>query len=256
MDCGRFLRTDSCSLDRDRFDYVRVLIATSSLKIASMVEKLLIDGVLVEINIMEEWGFNIGEDACLFEDVDESDEENDHEDVPVNQEIGNNVNHLVDKIVDDLEEEELIGGHNSIGAQLDDPVLDTVDSSANVQDKRSPSVHEDSQAATSRPSAYVDNGEASTCENHGETEHEKEAQTSYTGINAIVIGNNEVVEPEITGQVHVVSCPNGVGRSAVSGPLSMEWLNDKNCDDAGIIFTPKKKVKRGGGGDTYHISEA
>jgi len=31
FDCGRYLRADNCSLNRERFDYARVLIATSSL---------------------------------------------------------------------------------------------------------------------------------------------------------------------------------------------------------------------------------
>lgn len=66
LDCGRYLRTDSCSLDKERFDYARVLVATSSLEIVSLVDKLLIDGVLVDVKIVEECGFNIGEVACLF----------------------------------------------------------------------------------------------------------------------------------------------------------------------------------------------
>jgi hypothetical protein len=66
LGCGRYLRTDSCSLDKERFDYARVLVATSSLEIVSLVDKLLIDGVLVDVKIVEECGFNIGEVACLF----------------------------------------------------------------------------------------------------------------------------------------------------------------------------------------------
>jgi hypothetical protein len=34
--CGRYLRTDEGSLERDRFDYARVLIATSSLEVINM----------------------------------------------------------------------------------------------------------------------------------------------------------------------------------------------------------------------------
>jgi len=49
LDCGRYLRIDSCSLEKERFDYARVLVATFSLGIVSLVDKLLIDGVLVEV---------------------------------------------------------------------------------------------------------------------------------------------------------------------------------------------------------------
>jgi len=68
MDCETYLRLDDTSLDKGRFDYARVLISTPSLDIVSCVDNLLIDGKLVEIKIIEEWGFNIGEVACLFED--------------------------------------------------------------------------------------------------------------------------------------------------------------------------------------------
>ncbi|MCH84567.1 sulfate transporter, partial [Trifolium medium] len=67
MECGRFLRTDASTLDRERFDYARVLVATSSMTILNASEVLLVDGVKVEVKIIEEWGFNVGEDACLFE---------------------------------------------------------------------------------------------------------------------------------------------------------------------------------------------
>jgi hypothetical protein len=40
----------------------------SSLEIISLVENFLVEGVLVDVKIVEEWGFNIGEDACLFEE--------------------------------------------------------------------------------------------------------------------------------------------------------------------------------------------
>ena len=33
LDCGRFLRTDCFSLNRERFDFARLLVATSSLEL-------------------------------------------------------------------------------------------------------------------------------------------------------------------------------------------------------------------------------
>jgi len=51
-----------------------------------------------------------------------------------------------------------------------------------------------------------------------------------------VIGNNGDMESENIRKLCVVSCPDGVERSAVSGPWSMEWLKDKICGDADIIF--------------------
>ncbi|MCI78834.1 sulfate transporter, partial [Trifolium medium] len=64
----RFLRADSCSADKDRLDFARVLVATSDLEIVNKVETVLVDGIMVEVKIVEEWGYALGEDTCLFED--------------------------------------------------------------------------------------------------------------------------------------------------------------------------------------------
>jgi len=78
-------------------------------KLFIWVDKLLIDGVLVEVKIVEEWGFNIGEYACLFEDDDGQNDHSENEDIHVDLDVFNNVDTLVGKIVDELEETELIG---------------------------------------------------------------------------------------------------------------------------------------------------
>ncbi|MCI38553.1 hypothetical protein A2U01_0059781, partial [Trifolium medium] len=61
---------------------------------------------MVEIKMIEEWGFKIGEDACLFEegDTQESNSEQavDHGD----QELSNHVDMLVEKLADDFARDE------------------------------------------------------------------------------------------------------------------------------------------------------
>jgi hypothetical protein len=47
FDCGRYLRTDECTLNRERFDYARVLVATSLLDIVNVTDTIVIDGVQV-----------------------------------------------------------------------------------------------------------------------------------------------------------------------------------------------------------------
>ncbi|GAU35629.1 hypothetical protein TSUD_30470, partial [Trifolium subterraneum] len=74
FDCGRFLRADSCSAENDRLDFARVLIATPDLDIIKRVEMILVDGSPVEIKIVEEWGYAMGEDTCLFEEENELEE--------------------------------------------------------------------------------------------------------------------------------------------------------------------------------------
>jgi len=103
FDCGRYLRADTCSLNRERFDYARVLVATSTLDVVNVSDQILVDGVLVEIKIIEEWGFNVGKDACLFQADDKSVTSN-----PKNLytqddiEIDKNVEILADNIMKDL----------------------------------------------------------------------------------------------------------------------------------------------------------
>ncbi|KEH37388.1 transmembrane protein, putative [Medicago truncatula] len=56
------------TLNKERLDFARVLLATSSLDILSSVATLLGDAILMDFKIVEEWGFSIGEDACLYEE--------------------------------------------------------------------------------------------------------------------------------------------------------------------------------------------
>jgi hypothetical protein len=114
LDCGRYFHTNSCTLDRGRFDYARVLIATSNLEVVNIVYKLLIDGVLVEVKIIEEWGLNLGEDACLFEDDDGSQSSHfDHADIQGDPEACNNVDTSVEKIMNELAKEEMDDLHKT-----------------------------------------------------------------------------------------------------------------------------------------------
>jgi len=105
MDCGAYLRSHDMSLDRGRFDFARVLISAPSLDIVSCVDNVLIDGKLVEIKIVEEWGFNIGEDACLFENDEDQKSESDTIKVHGDTESCKNVDTLVDKLMKEIEEE-------------------------------------------------------------------------------------------------------------------------------------------------------
>ena len=80
---------------------------TPSLDIVSYscVDKLLVDGNLVEIKIIEEWGLNIGEDACLFEDDGDQNSQSDFVEVQGDPKAAKNVDSLVDKLVKGIEEE-------------------------------------------------------------------------------------------------------------------------------------------------------
>ena len=94
-------------MTRQGFDFSRVLVSTSSFDVINLSEQILIDGEIVVIKIIEEWGFSLGEDACLFDEDEESavsypESAEFHEDI----ETFNNVDVLVAKIAKDLVEAE------------------------------------------------------------------------------------------------------------------------------------------------------
>ena len=70
FDCGRLLRVDEVTVEKERLDYARVFVATSSVEVINTNAKLMVDGVIFYFKIIEEWGFSLGEDACLFDEED------------------------------------------------------------------------------------------------------------------------------------------------------------------------------------------
>ncbi|GAU46776.1 hypothetical protein TSUD_402880, partial [Trifolium subterraneum] len=99
FNCGRFLRADSCSADKDRLDFAWVLIATHDLDIIKSVARVLVDGVLVEIKTVEEWGYAMGEDTCLFEeDTETTASQTDYEERNADPEVCRNAEILISSL--------------------------------------------------------------------------------------------------------------------------------------------------------------
>ena len=65
LDCGRLLQVDELTLDKERLDYARVMLATSSLELINTISTVVVDGAVLEFKIIEEWGCTLGEDAYL-----------------------------------------------------------------------------------------------------------------------------------------------------------------------------------------------
>jgi hypothetical protein len=99
LDCGKFLRADNYTKEKDMLDFARVLIATSSLEVIKRVERLLVDDTVVDVQVVEEWGYDMGDDACILIDDEAveappSDNKEDWCDPEVSQHV--------DKMVEDL----------------------------------------------------------------------------------------------------------------------------------------------------------
>lgn len=101
--CGRYIRSDECTLDKARLDFARVLISTSFLEVVNTTAEVIIDGCKHSIKLVEEWGCYLGEDAFLSEDGTETRTEalSHRDDVPVMDDIQADM----DELVQDLSKE-------------------------------------------------------------------------------------------------------------------------------------------------------
>jgi len=252
MDCETFLRTNLVSLDRVRFDYARVLIVTSSLDIVDCVESLLIDDVMVDVKIVEEWGFKIGEDACLFEEGEESPSQSDNEDAPVDIEARNNVENFVDKIIEELDSEDLNGRQQSGNVENVDTHGRIVSPVAGVN-KLKDFVEEDIESEGSHNASMCaflnDVGVFEIAQTRGgpileEVFHDVEVPPSK--VFSPTVMKDVVAEPDILASRRVRSASGlpDIGKAAMSRPWSVEWLQDHHNGGAGVIFSSKKKLKK------------
>jgi hypothetical protein len=206
MDCGRYLRTDGMSMDKDRLDFARVLVSTPSLEIINVIDNILVDDIMVEIKIVEEWGFNLGEDVCLSEEENVSViSHSDHEQVVGGEDVDDAVDLIVKNLSDEGRKADGCGVHEEdVSNDRNSPILTPVVLKEQSKD---------------------DGG------NTLETETVVIAQPSQAA-------EGEIKRPT---NVRTSSCPPGKGRMTSSGPWSIEWLNDHFDEDAGIVFSSKKK---------------
>lgn len=208
-----------------------MLVATPSLEIVSIVEKLIIDGVVMEVKIIEEWGFNLGDDACLFEDGDSKSVSSDNEEDFVDPEVQADVDTLVKKLVDDLEEFEVKGAKDHEGSESRKQNVESADIPIGSLNKNSHVLVAASTSVelTNHIDLEVDIPELGT-----------HKENSWERLLNQVVGKKEIVKR----RMRAGSCPPGAGRSSVSGPWSMEWLSDQVLGDVGIVSSSRRKGKQ------------
>lgn len=213
FDLGRVMRVDVPTIDRDWLDYARILIATSSLEVIIATTDVLIDDVLVTIKVVEEWGFSLGEDACLSEEESTGDVNENVEDIGDSGVINDmRDGDLVDNLVNDISEDVL--------------ATERVEKNLEEVEGEQLSVKNMEPASVFMP---LPTGVPKHC-------NEEE---DFTG-------------PKVDGQVSekqipctcTHSCPPSRDRSMIAGPWSLEWLRDYNHEDAGVIFSASKESKK------------
>ncbi|PNX89484.1 hypothetical protein L195_g045604 [Trifolium pratense] len=179
----------------------------------------------------------MGEDFCLLgEDIGSEVSNSSCGEGHVDPEARCNVDMLVNNFTDRLEED---GGDIAHGLCEEEPLEDIevfppiVGESGEVMERRS-----------DIPSPA-----------HFSVENSSNLRSSPQGVSQDqVVGSEEhplLVEAKCSFSPRTIhckrsnSCPPEARRSVLSGPWSLEWLNDQNHGDAGVIFSARKKSRKG-----------
>jgi len=249
LDCGRFLRTDNCSLNRERFDYARVLISTTSLDVVNTSDRILVDGEMVEIKIIEEWGFNLGDDVCLYDEEDQVVSES-QEKVDTHDDFENieNVDVLAKKIVQDLE-----AANDMEGAELNDSdkVMPETTDPIMVHANFHTNGNLVNSSAAKQTTEIPSQSEPSVCKEGTCMENEKQASkgidfneemTSCVG-GSVSIPADQTTKAEVGSKRKTTktftSCSLGT-----SGPWRVDWLQNFQQGDKGLISSKNKRLKK------------
>jgi hypothetical protein len=250
FDYGRFLHPDSLTAAKEKLDYPRVLRATPALEVIKRVETLLVDGTLVGIQIIEEWGYDLGDDACLFErDTVSRASLVANDDFHGDLEASNLVDMLVDQLANGMGEEECVGTHKQ------NPIISPAAEAQKKEERRprgpinivlEPVVDSTTIASESSSSSVVRVAETlEPLQGLGSLDPAvsgKSVDLSKSYVPSKGVGRTALCPP---GRKRTLSCPSGARASVRSGPWSFERLHDCNIRDAGVIFSPKKRDKKG-----------
>jgi hypothetical protein len=248
---------DLSTVDRDRLDYARILIATSSLDIIHSATDVLIDEELVNIKIVEEWGFSIGEDVCLFEEESVIDA-NDNVEKNVNL-IENNDGRdgdLVENLVNDISkefmekersscqsDEQIVVPKATMGVQQHFQAMDK-DEDLNVTPPLchvSRDVDDNNLMAATIPFQCDEINKTAEAGN-GNSIINDDGSVPSGKVNFIGQRGDDGAVVKRKPSIRTTSCPPSRERPMVAGPWSLEWLGDVNHGEA--IFASRKKSKK------------
>ena len=249
-------------MNREWFDYARVLISTNSLDMVNTSDRILVDGEMVEIKIIEEWGFNLGDDVCLYDeedkDVSETQEKVDtHDDF----EIGETVDALAKKIAQDLQ-----AANDTEGAELHDletALPENTDPIMGHVEYRKTG-HTASTPAVQQPAPYPSQSEPSVCKDGTIVETEiqvavgsninEDLTSGVEGSASTPVDQTKTVDLRPKRKIMKAGTSYSLGNS---GPWSVDWLQNFQHGDQGLISSKNKrltKVAIANGGNGGRIS--
>ncbi|PNX99301.1 hypothetical protein L195_g022566, partial [Trifolium pratense] len=252
LDCGRFLRIDSCSADKDRLDYARVLIATTDLEFVNTVATVLVDGLQVEVKIVEERCYALGEDTCLLEDGSDSEMyQSDNDDGQEDPEVRRQIDIMVDKFAKGVEEAGDMGPEENF--QLSNK-RGVVEGRSEKEALVLPGLVREATLTPSAKGAELSIRSTSRAYDLGYSPISAGRQDSNSCCSPPMadacgcpsVGGGQGVSTPITNRSkRAQSCPPGVKNTTISGPWSLEWLQDRNQGDVGVLFSANKWLCKG-----------
>jgi hypothetical protein len=224
-------------VDIDRLDFARVLIATSSLEVVKRVERLMVDDNVVDVQVIEEWGYDMGDDACLLVD-DRAVETSlcDQEEDQCDPETSHHVDKLVEDFADGLANVagsalQQAGDNKHVSKSFDKPLLEERPDCPDPVLKPGKAIAGVSMGSCGVSVDWVAETAAPSHESVGHV-HEGLDATRHTRTT------------KGSGCQRTRSCPPRVRRPAFSGPWSLEWLQDHAHEEAGVIFSSKKRAQK------------
>ena len=266
MDCGRMLRVDDVTVDKGCLDYARILVSTTSLELLNLNISLVVDDAICRFKVIEEGGFSLAEDACLFDDEASLDEVTSgtdalHDNVGDSGDVHELLNTLSDEWNQEVQHQKVASNHieeneaelNLFKNHKDNSGTEpTLISTSAVQKQKG---LQNFEAGTSLldhvgPIIYTNANSTNIFVNNEPTD-------AHGGLGNAQKFLNEVNKK---GVKRTTSCPPGRGRSLKTGPWSLEWVNRNKGADAGgaatISYAPisssvrvpiASKKKKGGG---------
>ena len=232
MDCGHLLKIDDITLERDRFDYARILLSITSLEVINTEAQIMVDGVLFDLRVIEEWGYSLGEDACLLDEEQDLDEVSIEMPEVLGEDIGGDdvdvfVNHLSEKLKEDAVPKQ---------RQYPSPVV--LKPIATVRVNSSPSVASKLQGIEpSLLSPIFASKNASMEAQSQEGSHPPNQDVSAevgTKVSNLFTVNRRVVK-------RTSSCPPTRARPQASCPWSLEWANRHKRSESEVNVKPSLK---------------
>ncbi|MCI27000.1 hypothetical protein A2U01_0048198, partial [Trifolium medium] len=174
-------------------------------------------------------GYALGEDTCLFEDDDASEaSQSDHEEGHGDPEVRRHVDALVEQFAEDFEEEDDLGSQENrklSSNRVADEVV-SVEELSKV-----------GKVVATQPVLGMDHLVGSDdCVSGKGASHRSLDRLESPSIcspveglsHSVSIGGHEGSLPRSSRSKHTKSCPPVESRSVLSGPWSLEWLQDLN----------------------------